>query len=140
MRGGGSDGDERTDPGGAPGGSTPELDEFLGLLRSTTRRRVLYYLQEHPETRIEELSDVLAGWRAVEEGDVVGARERKRLRIALHHAAVPRLDDGGVLEYDRTRGRVSLEPLPEPLWDIVRRSYAYEGDLLEAGRGGDRGR
>lgn len=133
MRGGGSGGDGRTRTGGAPGDSTPELGEFHALLRSTTRRRVLYYLQAHPETGIEELSDALAGWRAVETGGVVGPREQERLRISLHHAAVPRLADDGVVEYDSERGLVTLQPLPEPLSAIVRRSCAYETGRLAAG-------
>lgn len=126
MRGGGFDGDGSTDRGEEPGDAAPDLDEFHQLLCSASRRRILYYLQEHPEIPLEELSDVVAGWKAVEEGAVVGPRERDRIRVSLHHTDVPQLAESDVVAYDRETREVSLEPLPEPLSRILRASREYD--------------
>ena len=126
MRGGGFDDDGSTDRGEEPGDLAPDLDEFYQLLGSASRRRVLYYLQEHPEITLEELSDVVAGWKAVEEDAVVGPRERDRIRISLHHTDVPRLAESDVVEYDRESREVALKQLPEPLSRILRGSREYE--------------
>lgn len=134
MRTGGSDGDDSTDDEGAPVESTPDLDEFHRLLCSASRRRVLSYLQEHPETGLEELSDVVAGWKAVDEDAVVGPLEHDELRVSLHHTDVPKLADCDVVAYDRERREVTLQPLPESLSDIVRRTRTYEDEVLDGGR------
>ncbi|QLD89491.1 ArsR family transcriptional regulator [Natronomonas salina] len=132
MRGGGFD-DGSTDRGEEPEDGAPDLDEFHQLLCSASRRRILYYLQEHPEIPLEELSDVVAGWKAVEENTVVGPRERDRIRVSLHHTDVPRLADSDVVAYDRENREVSLQPLPEPLSRILRESREYERERRSAG-------
>lgn len=126
MRGGGIDGDGSTERGEESEDAAPDLDEFHRLLCSASRRRILYYLQEHPESPLEELSDVLAGWRAVEEDAVVGPHERNRIGLALHHADVPRLAESEVLAYDHENREVSLDPLPEQLSRILQATREYE--------------
>lgn len=132
MRGGGFDDDGSTDRGEGPGDAAPDLDEFHQLLCSASRRRILYYLQEHPEIPLEELSDVVAGWKAVEEDTVVGPRERDRIRVSLHHTDVPQLAESDVVAYDRETREVSLEPLPGPLSRILRESREYERERRSA--------
>lgn len=133
MRGGGIDSDESTDRGEEPAHPAPDLDEFHQLLCSAPRRHVLYYLQEHPETPLEELSDVVAGWKAIEENTVVGPRERNRIRVSLHHTDVPRLAESDVVEYDRENREVTLDPLPDRLSRILRNSREYEREVRTGG-------
>lgn len=129
MKGGGIDRDESTGCGEEGVDPAPELDEFYQLLASAPRRRVLYYLQEHPESPLEELSDVVAGWKAIEEDAVVGPRERSRIEVSLHHADVPRLAASDVVEYDRENREVTLDPLPDRLSQILRNSREYEREV-----------
>ena len=138
MRGGGIDGDESADRGEESADPAPDLDEFHQLLSSAPRRRVLYYLQEHPETPLEELSDVVAGWKAVEENAVIGPRERNRIRVSLHHTDVPRLADSGVVEYDRENREVTLDPLPDQLSRILHDSREYEQEVRTGGSSSSR--
>ena len=126
MRGGGTGGDGSTNRDEESARPSPDLDGFHQLLCSAPRRRVLYYLQEHPETSLEELCDAVAGWKALEEDDLVGPRERDRIRVSLHHTDVPRLVETGVVEYDREDHEVRLGPLPDRLSRILSESREYE--------------
>lgn len=110
----------------------PDADEFYRLLSSSPRRRILYFLEEHAEASVEELSDVLVGWKAVDDGaPVVGRKERNRIRITLHHVHLPMLDSVGLLNYDGAAREASIEPLPEPLSEILHHARTY--DASESG-------
>lgn len=138
MKGGGIDGGESTGCSEETVDPAPDIDEFHQLLGSAPRRRVLYYLQEHPESSLEELSDVVAGWKALEGETVVGPRERNRIEVSLHHADVPRLAETDVVEYDRESREVTLVPLPDRLSRILRDSREYEREVRDGES--DRGR
>lgn len=141
MTGGGPDGSRSGEHGSGTWGTAPDADEFHRLLSSTRRRRVLYFLREHREASLAELSDVLAGWRAVDEDRAVERRGRDGIRVSLHHTDLPMLDDGGLLAYDRDGRAVSMPALPADLAAILRHSRAYERkrretrtDAADAGR------
>lgn len=99
------------------------VDEHLQLLANVHRRRVLEYLRRgrRQVATVDELVDHLrahqeAGWGA----DVRG---RDRIKIALVHEYLPRLDEEGVVDWDRRHDEVSyretavvdrvLDALPE---------------------------
>lgn len=73
---------------------TMALDELFDVLSDSTRRRVLSRLSEEasvsePEVPVAELS---------RDGD-----ERDQERIRLQHTALPTLDAGGFIDWDRKR-------------------------------------
>lgn len=126
MRGGGDcesgtvgAGNESDEPG-------PDADDFFRLLSSRDRRRALYYLQEHSRSGLEELCDVLAGWRALDDSGVTEPTVRDRIHVSLHHTDLPLFESVGVVAYDRDARTVELEPLPEALSTILDRARAYD--------------
>jgi len=69
------------------------LNVVFDALADERRRRVLRCLREDdPPTRVESIARSLR--------DEVDADERS-LRAALHHRDLPRLDDNGLISYDR---------------------------------------
>lgn len=123
-----SDTSERTGAGTTDEetGESVRLDAFYRALSSQTRRRVLYYLQEHPTVDVAELSDVLVGWQSVDRGGLVGKDVRERVRVSLRHVDLPKLDSAGIVTYDPDDGEVSLSTLPEELSQLLQRAQEYD--------------
>lgn len=108
-----------------PGRSTPDvrhsevtedLGEIFGLLRSARRRYLLYHLYGH-EAEVTDSDDAIDAVCAYEKlgGERDGFPPREQVRIDLHHAQFPLLEDAGIIDYDprqetiRYRGSASLE-------------------------------
>lgn len=88
------------------------LDALLDALASDRRRRVLHYLESAGDgpTSMGTLADVL---RRRNEAEV----DRATLHARLHHVELPKLDDAGLLTYDRER--VEVEYHGHPLLDSM---------------------
>lgn len=109
----------------------PAPDALYRSLASSERRRVLYVLLERQHASVDELADVLSGWKATTEGGVVGAETRRRLYTALHHTHLPQLSEAGVVTYDAGDRTVSLASLPETAAEAIRIAARYD-ELLAA--------
>lgn len=103
----------------------PPPDSLFGILSDVHRRRVLWFLLERSDTTVEELADVLAGWRAADEA-FVDADDRRELLVSLHHVHLPRLADAGLVTYDADAGSVRLSSLPDPVESVIEFGYRYE--------------
>ncbi|WP_132057375.1 DUF7344 domain-containing protein [Halorussus amylolyticus] len=99
------------------------LDASFGLLAHAHRRSVLYALREDgPKTR-DELADELVATGV--------ADDRDRTVASLFHTHLPKLDDAGVVEYDRDDGVVSLAPDVERLEPYLDIAAHHEADGYE---------
>lgn len=103
----------------------PPVDALLDALADRRRRRVLRYLAVTDDATAEELAAVLVGWR-LEPGLVLGQNERERVHRSLRHVHLPKLDQAGLVAYDRDADSVSLASLPEAAWDVVTAVTEYE--------------
>jgi len=103
----------------------PNPDGLFDALSSRLRRQTLFYLLEESETTIEDLADVLAGWRATESGPV-GPTEREEIALELRHVHLPQLDGATLVEYDSVRGDVRLCDVPESVRELVQFAHRYE--------------
>jgi DNA-binding transcriptional ArsR family regulator len=101
-------------------------DGLYDALASRIRRRVLYLLLVEEETTVDRIATVLVGWDAAGSGRLATPDDRDEVRTGLRHKHLPRLEDCGFVDYDREAGRVSLEPLVDPVIDLVRRSIETE--------------
>lgn len=122
-------GNRETAPLETAGEAVPSLfadDEFFLALAARPRRRLLAHLLTRERCSIEELVDVLSGWET-DPGTTVDPERARRVRVALHHRHLPRLEDAGFLSYDRERDEVTIEPLAQPVADLVRTSVRAEG-------------
>lgn len=93
----------------------------VGLYRALAvpeRRRALYYLLDRSRVSLDELADVLAGWRATDAG-MVGPEERGRIRTVLERVHLPLLEDVGLVDYDPDAGTVALPPLTRSVRRVI---------------------
>ncbi|APX95224.1 DUF7344 domain-containing protein [Natronorubrum daqingense] len=69
------------------------VDELLTVLANHRCRRILWYFRESSTTvaSVDDLVRALSDYTSEDESQLV---------VQLHHSALPRLDELGVLEYD----------------------------------------
>ena len=95
-------------------GDEATVDELLSALADARRRAVIHYF--HDSTRsaatVEEL--------ATELGDDAGPQPPERLMAVLHHAALPKLSQAGLVEYDPAERTVRYcgEELRDPVQQL----------------------
>jgi hypothetical protein len=81
--------------------------EIHHILSNTRRRKALQYLgNNHGAISVRELSEEIA---AAETGESPPPRDvRKAVYVSLHQTHLPKLDDKGIVSYDRNRKEVTL--------------------------------
>lgn len=84
-------------------------DVVFDILSSPRRRYVLYLLRDAGEpVELTTLAEHVAAWENDVEIDDITEQERKRVYVSLYQTHIPRLDEAGVVEYDKETGLVSL--------------------------------
>lgn len=117
----------------------PFPEGLYDALADPDRRRTLYYLLERDRASLDELADVLAGWRTADDG-AVGPEVRERIRTALERSHVPLLEEVGLVAHDAEGGAVRLLPLAESVREVVRSAVPSGSDRSRPSatvRGGD---
>jgi hypothetical protein len=83
------------------------LDDVYHLLQTKRRRDVLRYLRTADEpVRLRELAEQVAAWEQGTSIDDLSSDERQRVYISLYQSHLPKLDNHGIVDYDKDRGRV----------------------------------
>lgn len=95
------------------------IDTILELLADPRRRFVIASLRNRERVTLTELADVVTGWETTFGGGVASPDERNRVRSMLHHAILPKLEDAGIVSYDRCQGDVRLITIPALMADIL---------------------
>ena len=108
-----------SDVEGPPARDVPQtlsLDIVFDMLKNERRRRVMRYLYENdgPFT-LGELAEHIAALENDKSIAALSSGERKRVYVGLYQCHLPRMDDAGVIEFDRNRGSVELGPNAEAL-------------------------
>lgn len=98
----------------APGGAIsdgPSEDELFEILSNRRRRYVVHALDQAGETmEIGAVAERVAAWENdVDESDL-SYDERKRVYTALQQSHLPKMDDVGIVEYDKHRGIIEPQP------------------------------
>jgi len=84
-------------------------DVVFDILSSPRRRYVLYYLRKSDEpVKLTDLAEQVAAWENETETDKITEQERKRVYVSLYQTHIPRLDEVGVVEYDKDSGEIEL--------------------------------
>jgi hypothetical protein len=95
-----------------PGGEHEEplsRDTIFSVLSNRRRRYVLHYMKRDPgPVRIRDLAQQIAAWENGIEIEELNYKQRKRVYTSLHQTHLPKLDDVGVVHYDRDRGTITL--------------------------------
>jgi DNA-binding transcriptional ArsR family regulator len=79
------------------------------MLSNQRRRCVLSYLDRNPEpVSLSDLAERIAAWENDVDTDDLDYKQRKRVYTSLHQTHLPKLDEAGIVDYDREEGTVSL--------------------------------
>lgn len=100
--------------------SVLSLDEIFDVLVSPRRRAVLYELHGCSEPMV--LTDLATAVSSVEDAAVVddtpeipeegSMGRREKIAVTLDHVHLPKLQQAGLVEYDRTEKTVKLKRVP----------------------------
>ena len=92
------------------GKSSVSRDTIHTVLSNRRRRWILHYLKGTADGSADfrTLVDVIAAWENDQPAATLSWKQRKRVYTALRQSHLPKLDDADVIDYDRSRGRISL--------------------------------
>ena len=118
------------------------LDVIFEVLKNQRRRYVLRHLKAAEET--VSLGDLAEHVAAKENGktiDAITSDERKRVYVGLYQCHLPKMDDMGIVDFNRDRGLVTLtgvasqldEYLDDPEQATERVWYRYYGAISVLG-------
>jgi DNA-binding transcriptional ArsR family regulator len=95
------------------------LDAVLDAMASPWRRRILYLLRERGPVGLDDLVDWLGTWNEVVDHGADGLPDDvEMLRVRLHHVHLPKLEDAGLVEYERGEP-VALAQLSGDIEDLL---------------------
>lgn len=84
-------------------------DTIFSVLSNERRRYVLHYLDRvEREAELSDLTEQVAAWENGADVADLEYDQRKRVYTSLHQTHLPKLDDAGVVDYDRDRGTVAV--------------------------------
>lgn len=88
------------------GVSRPEAFDVLSARR---RRHVLHYLLQSGATvDLRDLSERVAAWENGVRAEAVTYKQRMRVYTALRQTHLPKMDEAGIVEFDKDRSTISL--------------------------------
>jgi hypothetical protein len=92
------------------------LDQVFELLKNERRRETVRYLEQHDGSGM--LSDVAEHIAALENDTTTNAltsSERKRVYVGLYQFHLPKMDEMGVIDFDKNRGTIQIRENVEQL-------------------------
>ncbi|OYR41834.1 hypothetical protein DJ82_04210 [Halorubrum sp. Ib24] len=95
-----------------------ELDDVFHVLQNERRRNVLRYLDDVDDViEMRDMAVQIAAWENDTTVQRLHSDQRQRVYIALYQSHLPKLDDLGLIDYNKPRGYVE----PRPRLDRVQR-------------------
>ncbi|WP_277555928.1 DUF7344 domain-containing protein [Halobaculum limi] len=89
--------------------TTLSRDEVYDILSNGRRRFVIYLLrQEGGQIALNELSDRVAAWENDIPVDELSDQQVKRVYVSLYQTHIPKLEESGIVEYDKDSGVIKL--------------------------------
>lgn len=116
------------------------VDVIFEVLNNQRRRRVVQYLRtnEGPAT-LGAVAEYIAGLENNKDEKLITYAERKRVYVGLYQCHLPKMDDMGVVDFNRARGRIemtdqTLDLVPYIEGPVSRRPWhLYYGALVIGG-------
>lgn len=89
------------------GGNELQTDTVYETLKNSRRRMTLAYLAavETPVT-ISDLSEHVASLETGTPSDKLDSQDRKRVYVGLYQCHLPKMDDAGIVEFEKNRGLI----------------------------------
>ncbi len=106
-------------------------DRIFEVLKNQRRRRTLNYLidNDNPVT-IGALAEHIGALENDTTESALTSRERKRVYVGLYQCHLPKMDDTGVIDFNKARGTIALGPTFEQFRPYLNRD---DDDPLWAG-------
>jgi DNA-binding transcriptional ArsR family regulator len=100
--------------------TTLTKDTTFSVLKNRRRREVLKYLRDHDsEAKLSDLAEHIAAKENDIEIRALSSDQRKRVYIGLYQCHLPKMDDAGVVDFDKNRGDVTLLDQAEELFQYL---------------------
>lgn len=115
------------------------LDEIFEALKNERRRRVIHYLgEEGGRLELGQLAERIAADENEKSISDVTYDERKRVYVALYQCHLPKLDDLGIISFNKSRGTMTLEDEAEQLLPYLGQAngrpwYKYYASIVTVG-------
>lgn len=91
--------------------NTLTQDTVYDLLSNKRRRFVISKLRRTDgAVSVNELSEAVAAWENDVEIDELTDKQIKRVYVSLYQIHIPKLDEAGLVDYDKDAGEVELTP------------------------------
>lgn len=87
-------------------------DELFDVLANQRRRFVVHLLKREEEDKLEigDMAEQIAAWEnEIDTAEITG-KERKRVYTALQQSHLPKMDNAGIVEFNKDRGTVESTP------------------------------
>jgi DNA-binding transcriptional ArsR family regulator len=110
---------KRTDEASSVADGGHKISKSLEMLGSKRRRYVLYVLQNRKKATFKEVTERVAIWETETVSEELDERTRENIRVNLHHSHLPKLEDAGMITYDRQSGAVYLRDLSDTMEEIL---------------------
>ena len=105
-------------------GDGPTEGEVFDVLANRRRRFALHALgRERGTLTLGELAEQIAAWENGTDVSAVSSSGRKRVYTALQQSHLPRMDEAGMIEFDKRAGTVGVTDATEDIdvyLDVVR--------------------
>ena len=103
---------QQIDGGRAEPAAEISEDDLFDVLANQRRRFAVHLLKHEPDDAVEigEMAEQIAAWENGIDTAEISSSERKRVYTALQQSHLPKMDDAGVVEFNKARGVV--EPTP----------------------------
>ncbi|NUB91394.1 hypothetical protein HTZ84_11190 [Haloterrigena sp. SYSU A558-1] len=86
-------------------------DEIFHLLQNERRRLVLRYLRDTTEpVRMRDIAEQVAAWEHDTTVEELTSKQRQRVYIPLYQSHLSKLDEAGLIDYQKNRGIVERQP------------------------------
>ncbi len=108
-------------------------DEIFHLLQNERRRMVLRYLRgtEGP-VRMRDIAEQVAAWEHDTTVEQLTSTQRQRVYIPLYQSHLSKLDEAGIIDYQKNRGIVERKPLAEQVDQYLQIEPGDESEAEQA--------
>lgn len=120
--GGFDEGDDRQSVRDSGGPTDLSEDEIFDVLRNSRRRAVIAYLLEEERASVKELTKQVGADEYDVDADELSPEQHKRVYTGLYQCHLPRLDDLGVVDFEKEDKVVSLRESASQLEPYLQRN------------------
>lgn len=107
-------------------GGASLIRRIFGALSNQRRRHILYYLRDHKQAQTDELAVQIAAWERDIPISEVPSEEAETVSTDLVHSHLPKLENYGLIEYDRRSETVSYTYPPSLLDEALELAVTIE--------------